>query len=385
MYDYLGVSYHAQRFVFEFAEAPNGGEHRSRSKGVSTYFIHTSNNHILPPIRPTVMPILEHVVEMVYLVICYSWYTICGFVVTPRPSTNSQLCETFEEYLRRIWLPQYFITYYLLPLMSAVTTCSHQALLRFPAQDLIEYKRRSHGEPHFTVTKGVQEVQGKLARGLEVKFQSKVHSIEHGRSGVTVWWVRSERDKERVEGRRFDQVILAVPPNVVGSICAPLQPKMARIPTIQVRSVVIKALESNNAKRLQALHETGRRENYFEAQKIRLVNRFDGEGWTESCHEQAPGMTVTTCPLGDPVQGHELHSAWFTRVLRTPESRDIVNSIFDPESDRFSPSTAWKNGDGGIWLVGGWAWDGMVLLEGCVSSAMRVAEALEVDIPWRDR
>jgi hypothetical protein len=43
----------------------------------------------------------------------------------------------------------------------------------------------------------------------------------------------------------------------------------------------------------------------------------------------------------------------------------------------------WRSGDDNVYLVGGWCWDGMVLLEGCVVSAMRVADALGVEVPWR--
>ena len=47
-----------------------------------------------------------------------------------------------------------------------------------------------------------------------------------------------------------------------------------------------------------------------------------------------------------------------------------------------NPSKDWKNGDDGVWLVGGWCWDDMVLLEGCVVSAIRVAKALDMEIPF---
>jgi len=48
-------------------------------------------------------------------------------------------------------------------------------------------------------------------------------------------------------------------------------------------------------------------------------------------------------------------------------------------------SSQWLNGDGNVWLVGGWCWDGMVLLEGCVISAMRVADGMGVQVPWRKK
>ena len=60
------------------------------------------------------------------------------------------------------------------------------------------------------------------------------------------------------------------------------------------------------------------------------------------------------------------------------ESKNLVERIFEGGQ----LEKGWKNGDGGVWLAGAWCWDGMVLLEGCVISAMRVARALDVNVPW---
>jgi hypothetical protein len=73
-------------------------------------------------------------------------------------------------------------------------------------------------------------------------------------------------------------------------------------------------------------------------------------------------------------------------VLRSPESQRIVNAIFGAESRSCIDEKSvplWRNGDDNVWLAGGWCWDGMVLLEGCVVSAMRVADAFDVEVPWR--
>jgi hypothetical protein len=63
-----------------------------------------------------------------------------------------------------------------------------------------------------------------------------------------------------------------------------------------------------------------------------------------------------------------------------------VNAIFNPRvnprSNTKDSANGWKNGDGNVYLVGGWCWDGMVMLEGCIVSAIRVADALGVDVPW---
>lgn len=94
---------------------------------------------------------------------------------------------------------------------------------------------------------------------------------------------------------------------------------------------------------------------------------------------------VTTCPFSDVSSAQNvLRSVKFLRALRTPRSRRVVNNIFgeDPTGPLLDEKQSWRNGEDKIWLVGGWCWDGMVLLEGCVVSAMRVASALDVDVPW---
>ena len=95
---------------------------------------------------------------------------------------------------------------------------------------------------------------------------------------------------------------------------------------------------------------------------------------------------MTTCPFTSIDPSLTIHSASFTRVLRTPQSKRIVSNLFDNVPVRYRDEKLlpeWKNGDGGVYLVGGWCWDGMVLLEGCVVSAMRVADAFGVEVPWR--
>jgi hypothetical protein len=102
---------------------------------------------------------------------------------------------------------------------------------------------------------------------------------------------------------------------------------------------------------------------------------------------QPCGAVVTTCPFSSIDPALTIHSARFTRVLRSAESRRVINSIFGDDSETGTGSFEkalphWRNGDDNVSLVGGWCWDGMVLLEGCVISAMRVAEAFDVEVPW---
>ena len=189
----------------------------------------------------------------------------------------------------------------------------------------------------------------------------------------------------------FDRVILAVPPNVVQAVFKPLEHEMAQIPTVSVQSVVhtdettigclsgTDSLHSLSAKTLL---------KGSDAQIIYLRTFAKDEPQTESIHVQPSGFFVTTCPVSVIDPSKTTHSSTFTRVLRTPQSRQIIKDVFDRSSQGSHPhreksKTRWSNGDGGVWLVGGWCWDGMVLLEGCLVSSMTVADAFGVEAPWR--
>jgi predicted NAD/FAD-binding protein len=294
-------------------------------------------------------------------------------------------CESLDRYLRRIRLPAYFVQNYFLPLISSVTTCSHQALLKFPARDVVEYKKRTHKAPHYVVAAGVHEVQEKLAQGLKVTLGSRVTSVEYWGSKVRVSWTKTTgnlHDSTNQQRKLFDHVIMAVSPDVAGLIFEPLRKDMAHVPTIYVESI-IHTDTSMLFTQPTSNKPTSQPSRSNESQMIHLRSSLDS---TESIHEQPSSVVVTTCPTSpiDPLK--IIRRSGFTRVLRTPRSREIVNRVFGSGRSRnetFSKSLQWRNGDGNVWLVGGWCWDGMVLLEGCVVSAMRMADGMGVHVPWR--
>lgn len=375
MYDYLGVAYRSQAFLFEFArESPPAADNQEDGTD-STYFVHASNLHQLFPPRPSGMSTIAYWKEVPCLIVCYLWFSICCFLVAPYSSTSGS--ESLEEYLRRIWLPKYFISFYLLPLISSVTTCPHQTLLGFPASDVINYKRQTHAMPHYTVSNGVKTVQNTLVHGINYELSAAVLAVWSNVNGVTIRWRKMGPGQDTLHEDVYDRVVLAVAPDVVGKIYEPLSRHMNRIPTTPVESLVQK-YDSTNPK-----IKTADRHN---SQLIRLRTSITGISRTESRHVQPCGATVITCPFTPIDSSLLLHSAKFTRVLRTPESRRVVNAIFK-ETHQVSVSEkalpVWRNGDDNVWLAGGWCWDGMVLLEGCVVSAMRVADAFGVEIPWR--
>ncbi|KAF1977651.1 hypothetical protein BU23DRAFT_550924 [Bimuria novae-zelandiae CBS 107.79] len=371
LYDHLGVQYRPQPFLFEFAKfVPHATERRTGRRD-SSYFVHASNFHQPEP-RPKALSRILYAIEATYLLVCYAWFTICCLVLSPREGPR---VETLGEYLHRVWIPSYFITYYILPLLSSVATCPHGVLLESPASDIVEYKRRTHRALHFTVANGVHTVQEQLVRGIDYELSAAVSAVEAQEKGVKISWNKAGGS---LRTERFDRVVLAIAPDIVGRIFKPLERHMARIPTTWVESVVHTDRHATGIEDCSIDNTKG-------AQLIYLRTLAQGLHQTESHHVQPSGAIVTTCPVTPIDPKLAIHSAKFTRVLRTPESRRIVNSLFQegtqPSEDE-KPLAVWRNGDSGVFIVGGWCWDGMVLLEGCVVSAMRVANAFGVEVPW---
>lgn len=371
LYDYLRISYHSQPFLFEFAVSQDAkSEAIAPGRRDRSYFTHASNLHQLAP-RSSGVGIVVYLMQCLYLAFSYTWFTFCCVFIGPRQS------ETLQQYLDRTYCPRYFTTYYLLPLLSSVSTCPHDSLLAFPASDIIGYKRRTHGAPHYTVSDGVGGVQERLVKGIDVTLNATVTAVESFEKGVRISWCGASDAETTTE--YFDKVILAVAPDVVGRIFKPLQHHMQRIPTAVVESVVHTDWAVLHGSDLNKNDRKG-------AQLIHLNTSTADTPVTESHHLQPCGVVVTTCPFTPLEQQHVTQRSKFTRVLRSLESQRIVNAIFDNGSNFSADDKSvprWRNGEDNVWLVGGWCWDGMVLLEGCVISAMRVADALDVKVPWR--
>jgi len=315
--------------------------------------------------------VISYILELVYLALCYVYFSLCCFFIAP------QRGETLQAYFERTWTPEHFATYYVLPLISSVTTCPHESLLAFPASDLTEYKRRTHRAPHYTVSEGVRAAQDRLATGIQYELNAAITTVKAQEKGVRLSW-RNANALEQTE--TFDKVILAVAPDVVGQVFEPLRHYMAHIPTALVESVV----HTDNSVLNQGWKTAGKSNRA--AQLIHLNTSTEGKHRTESHHVQPCGAIVTTCPFSALERSQIQHSARFTRVLRSTQSQRIVNAIFGYNQESGSDEKSvprWRSGDDNVYLVGGWCWDGMVLLEGCVVSAMRVADALDIDVPWR--
>lgn len=290
--------------------------------------------------------------------------------------------EALSDYLQRTWLPRAFVHGYLLPLISAIATASHEDLLQMPASDVVNYKRAITFGKQFVVTNGVKEVQDKLTQGLKINFCHHVTKVESMSGSVRVCWHRADGSLGALaEEAIFDRVVLAIPPNAAQAIYQPLSDQMRRIPTRSVVTVVHKRPETSMKFRAPSSDPT---EAFSNGQTIHLRTLEGDITRTEAGHVHHSGTLVTTCPLADIPPEDIIQTTTFTRVMRTLQSQKIVNDLLyrtAPASvDEKKPQ--WSDGDDGVYIVGSWCWDGMVLLEGCVVSAIDVASKLGVQTPW---
>lgn len=428
MYTHLSIPLHPVRFLFVFAEAlsrtqrspvptANGvaaskanprpkpdAESDTTGGALRRYFIHASNLHQTPPPWPGNRGVIPHIVEVMYLLVCHFWFSIACFAILPittsAKGSSSEGGETFAEYLDRIWLPRRYTSQYLLPLMSSVCTCTHDELLAFPASDIVNYKKLSHGQQHYAVCGGVNQVQTRLSERMDhVRLGARVLEVRPNanRGYVSIRWQSTKDNSGRISEELFDRVVLAVSPDVAGKIFKPMETVAHSIPTVQVESSVLapavakdeartfSVIEGSEHAASGCMHHT---KDGSHAQTITFKTKFSGKApRTEALHAMPGGVVVSTCPL-DPHTSPKtiLQHAKFTRTLRTPESRVAVERIMgrmEPDEKTSGQDEEWVNGDDNVWLAGAWCWDGMVLLEGCIVSAMQVADDFGVGIPWR--
>ncbi|KAJ4256255.1 hypothetical protein NW762_009335 [Fusarium torreyae] len=371
MYQHLRIPLHPIRFLFVFAKASATADGTIPQKGDAreSYFIHASNLHQTPPPWPGNRGVIPHIIEILYLIVCQFWFTLACFLIAPLDTTaSSKHSESLAEYLERIRLPRRYATHYLLPLLSGVATCTHDELLQFPCE---RYRQ-------------LQEA---------VAWAAALRSVPQADGTVLVRWQSAVDASGRVLEQVFDRVVLSVSPDVAGRIFKPLRATLEKLPTRHVESSVLKpeqsgisVISSDGARRsLACMHHSA---GTSSAQTMTLRTLFPdmGSARTEALHTMPSGVVVSTCPLHEAAQPGAIKKAKFIRTLRSTESKALVQGLLgdsvDGKKSEADMARAWVNGQDNIWIAGAWCWDGMVLLEGCIVSAMRVATDFGIGIPW---
>lgn len=411
LYDHLGVPFQRIQLIWVFARVSAAAQAQIPSAEAAetmpgSYFVYGKRLHELLLISPHfwLRGSLRHVLLTFYLAVCHAWFFAACFFFPPRmiqperyldvknatanadAAKDGPNCESLRQYLDRIWLPQRYVLYYLLPILSIICSCSHAEMLDFPASDVTSFMKGSFLRKTYVAKGGINRVQATLAEGIrDVRLQTRVIKVEQVDEGVLIRYESTQDERRASAEQVFDRVVLAVSPNVAAAIFNPSKPLLSVIPTVPVTSTVLASPNTKVSLVHEKTHVPSGECSYRrgEAQIMAFRTTFsDSIVQTESLHYLEGGLVVRTSPTADvaKVKG-TLDTSRFTRTLRTTESRNMVRKAMETSRDG-DDGAGWANGKDGVWIVGSWCWDGMVLLEGCVVSAMRVAQDLGVIVPW---
>ncbi|KAL6903934.1 hypothetical protein GGI43DRAFT_421456 [Trichoderma evansii] len=401
MYDYLGVPYQHISLIWVWAKVSSAGLSQiPTAEAVPTmsgsYFTYGKRLHEALLISPQfwLQGNLKNVLLTLYLALCHAWFFAACFFFPPRmiqpekymdvksSAKNSKTMESFRQYLDRIWLPERYALYYLLPVLSIIASCSHAEMLDFPASDVANFMKGSFLRTTYVAKGGINRVQATLVDGIQdVRMQTRVTKVERVDGGVLLRYESLQDEKRSSFEQVFDRVVLAVSPNVAAAIFNPSKHLLSVIPTVPVTSTVVASPGTKASVVREHTHIPSGECSYRsgETQLMAFRTTFsDSIVQTESLHYLEGGLVVRTSPMGDvaEVKG-TLDMSRFTRTLRTTESRNMVIAMNEADN-----GNGWVNGKDNVWVIGSWCWDGMVLLEGCVISAMRAAKDLGVNVPW---
>lgn len=372
--EYLGVPTIERRFLFAFAD-----DLATISK---YYFFHPSNNHRLPILcqrSPGFMGVVSALWTAFAVLCCYIWFSIACFYIPPRVrGRKSWETETIGDYLTRLKLPTFFIDDYVIPLFSSVASSPQKLFLRFPAVYLTDYKRKTHMFPHQT-SLTMELLQERLTDGISVICNARVTRVEPSSNGLKLHYQDTESG-EYVEAM-FNNVILAVNPKQASQVYPPAACVMNKLQTSEVSVVIHQDYDMLPEGSSQFVHDP-------KSELIAMQMKFDKTRGktTVATHAHSSGILATVWPgdsnLAEIDPKRVLHKSRFVRLLATPTSRDYLATLFREKIPGME-SLEWLNGDDGVYICGGWAWDGFALLEGCVWSGLSTARSLGAVLPFK--
>ncbi|KAK9351700.1 hypothetical protein V1523DRAFT_416042 [Lipomyces doorenjongii] len=390
LYKSLGLEFHDAKFSYSFSEM------EEESGDAKTYFLYGGRaGAFRQGGRPSRQASLRWMWDLVAVAFWYIYFTIIAAFSTPKggvsfeneitpPQARHQKrfgseeaqkkygtlntddessveddnreIESLQEFFRRWHIPAWFMHRFVVMLFSAMSTCNSETILNAPAADVIDYKRKSFGKPHYVLSHNSRSAVAALTAPLPKENIHLGVAVKAMLSEGTSWTIRTVED----DYHHFSHVILATAPSRIAELHRPLLPVFRHVKANSVRVVV---------------HTDDRVLNFLESNDIRDLNLLKTSTGTEATHVLFPGIYQTTSPA--PINGDcgedyggriakdkVVSESVFERVLRT---NGLVNAV-----DKMRR----RQGRHNVWVAGSWMWDGLVLLEGCVASAEAVCEGI---------
>ncbi|BFZ63694.1 hypothetical protein YB2330_004826 [Saitoella coloradoensis] len=342
LYRSLGVRLRRVRFTYSFSDASgvrlvyDGGSGRSGVRASSIW-------------------------ETLITSLTFIYFAILAILYTHLlPRSKILSTTTLDTFLHMHHIPTSFSQNYLIPLFSAVCTCSHSTTLRLPAAEVLRYAAASLWGRHYVVEGGVRVVRERLMEGVEEENVHLGRGVERVRRVEGRMRLKLEGGENEEE--EFEHVVFAVG-------------------TAQAQQILSSAKEGEHE------HEDlARLLDAFESEKVEVVTHRDTTilptphthlrtlnlsthpctNQTSTTHIISPTILQTT----NPSPTHTIPSplllgrAQFYRGIQTLVSLETIKEL-----ERVQ-------GRDGVWFVGSWTRGGLVLLEGCVEGAEGVVRGI---------
>ncbi|KFY16433.1 hypothetical protein V492_01342 [Pseudogymnoascus sp. VKM F-4246] len=427
-----------RRFLFVF----------TREEHDRPYFIHASNKHRIFPPNPVPNPSLyqkiRHFLLSLTVGLCYAVFAFGVRFFPPGVSRSGEATETetIEHYCNRLFLPQFFLKDYLVPLFSSVATCSHDDFRSFPAVYITDYKKYTSGNDHNSVTT-MQAVQEKLvSNNLRIKLRHPITNIESQPDGKVKCTIVDLDNGSKQSVQTFDKVVTATSSHALAKLYEPARPMASQLPICEAEVVVHtdytimshvisrkgplakKPLSELTAAEFLASTEwLNPASSTADILALQTRRSPAGEEWTEATHVHSSGILVTVRPViysKNPTPAESAygsmnktprlppayviaedkvaHKAVFYRMLSNPYRRELIRAAFSKEAAAAEGGKAteregllggaalaqgWRNGDGGVYCTGSWPCDSLTLLENCVRTALNVAQTIGAEVPFQ--
>ncbi|BFZ58564.1 hypothetical protein PYCC9005_005628 [Savitreella phatthalungensis] len=257
-----------------------------------------------------------------------------------------------ERLCRRVGVPGVFRHKFLDPTLAAVCTCTTSQLAQYPASELLAYRARTAFRPHCTTD--VAALVKRLAAAADrIHLNTNVHVPLTDDEVVTLQYTRNpDTDPDHAHKQTFDHVVLAFPPP-------------DRVPTCMT-SVVTHVVGRSGGRFFSGWGDDRREINLVSA-----VSADRGEGYAVASHvlHEADGemLVQTTLPTAYvDTWFPEGEPSWLSRSDFVRARHDVNHPIIPPTPHKHN-----RIHHAGSYLV-----PGIPLLEGCVWSGERVADAI---------
>lgn len=278
--------------------------------------------------------------------------------------------QSLGEYLASAGYGAGFRDWYLLPMAAAIWSCPTRTMLDYPLATFVRFCH-NHGllqildRPQWlTVKDGGRSYVRKIASQLDdVRLGTPVERVE--RDGLGVWVTRAGQTE------RFDEVVLACHSDQALRLLGSGATARERATLGAVRYQPNRAVLHTDPALLPRRRKVWSAWNYL-AGEGRIDERPVSVSYLINRLQPLPFETpvvVSLNPFREPDPRHVLGEF------------DYAHPVFDEAAIAAQAELPRIQGHGGVWFAG--AWTGYGFHEDGLKSALRIADAMKVPVPWR--